>query len=148
MRAGVPWARGAIRAGGLGAEFALPALALLLFMGFGEYSRKARVVGFLAPSQGMVKVLATQAGTVIEKRVNEGQQVKQGDVLFVLANIGRRWGINPEEALRRSNAKFSRRFQAIEEAMKGEGRSMHDATLREMEDAYQAAKRREPKPNG
>ena len=71
-----------------------------------------------------------------------------GDVLFVLANIGRRWGINPEEALRRSNAKFSRRFQAIEAAMKSEGRSMHDATLREMEDAYQAAKRREPKPNG
>ncbi len=67
-----------------------------------------------------------------------------GDVLFVLANIGRRWGINPEEALRRSNAKFSRRFQAIEEAMKQNGRSMHDATLREMEDAYQAAKRREP----
>jgi len=67
-----------------------------------------------------------------------------GDVLFVLANIGRRWGINPEEALRRSNAKFSRRFQAIEEAMKQNGCSMHDATLREMEDAYQAAKRREP----
>ena len=71
-----------------------------------------------------------------------------GDVLFVLANIGRRWGINPEEALRLSNAKFSRRFQAIEAAMKSEGRSMHDATLREMEDAYQAAKRREPKSNG
>ncbi len=71
-----------------------------------------------------------------------------GDVLFVLANIGRRWGLNPEEALRRSNVKFSRRFQAIEEAMKSEGRSMHDATLREMEDAYQAAKRREPKSNG
>ena len=71
-----------------------------------------------------------------------------GDVLFVLANIGRRWGINPEEALRRSNVKFSRRFQAIEAAMKSKGRSMHDATLREMEDAYQAAKSREPKQNG
>ena len=68
-----------------------------------------------------------------------------GDVLFVLANIGRRWGLNAEEALRRSNAKFSRRFQAIETAMKEIGRSMNDATLREMEDAYQAAKRREPK---
>jgi len=70
-----------------------------------------------------------------------------GDVLFALANIGRRWGINPEEALRRSNAKFSRRFQAIEAAMKAEGRSMVDATLREMEDAYQAAKSREPGQN-
>lgn len=66
-----------------------------------------------------------------------------GDVLFVLANIGRRWGINPEEALRRSNAKFTRRFHGIEAAMKSRGRSMHDATLIEMEDAYQAFKRAE-----
>jgi uncharacterized protein YabN with tetrapyrrole methylase and pyrophosphatase domain len=63
-----------------------------------------------------------------------------GDVLFVLANIGRRWGINPEDALRRSNAKFSRRFQAIEAAMKAQGLSMKEATLVEMEAAYQAAK--------
>ncbi|HVK99532.1 MAG TPA: HlyD family efflux transporter periplasmic adaptor subunit [Dongiaceae bacterium] len=69
----------------LTALFALLALALVLFIGFGEYTRKARVVGFLAPSQGLVKVVATQAGTVIEKRVSEGQAVKQGDILFVLA---------------------------------------------------------------
>ncbi len=68
-----------------------------------------------------------------------------GDVLFVLANIGRRWGINPEDALRRSNAKFSRRFQAIETAMKAQGLSMKDASLVEMEQAYQAAKAKEKK---
>lgn len=68
-----------------------------------------------------------------------------GDVLFVLANIGRRWGINPEEALRKSNAKFSRRFQAIEAAMKTQGQEMKHATLIEMEEAYQAAKAREKK---
>lgn len=68
-----------------------------------------------------------------------------GDVLFVLANIGRRWGLNPEEALRRSNAKFTRRFQAIEAAMTLADRSMQDATLLEMEDAYQTAKRMESK---
>ncbi len=68
-----------------------------------------------------------------------------GDVLFVLANIGRRWGINPEDALRRSNAKFSRRFQAIEAAMKEQGVAMKEATLLEMEQAYQAAKAREKK---
>jgi len=68
-----------------------------------------------------------------------------GDVLFVLANIGRRWGINPEDALRRYNAKFSRRFQAIETAMKAQGLSMKDASLVEMEQAYQAAKAKEKK---
>jgi len=70
-------------------------------------------------------------------------QSELGDVLFVLANIARRWGINPEEALRQSNAKFSRRFQAIETAMKKSGVSMEDASLVQMEDAYQAAKRQE-----
>lgn len=66
-----------------------------------------------------------------------------GDVLFVVANIARRWGISPEEALRKSNAKFSRRFQAIETAMKAKDLSMEDATLAEMEAAYQAEKSRE-----
>ncbi|MEZ6122646.1 MAG: nucleoside triphosphate pyrophosphohydrolase [Planctomycetaceae bacterium] len=68
-----------------------------------------------------------------------------GDVLFVVANIARRWGIQPEEALRKSNAKFSRRFQAIEAAMREQGISMQAATLDEMENAYQAAKRLEPR---
>lgn len=66
-----------------------------------------------------------------------------GDVLFVVANIARRWGINPEEALRGSNAKFSRRFQAIEAAMKAQDITMEDASLAEMEHAYQSAKAKE-----
>ena len=70
-------------------------------------------------------------------------QSELGDVLFVLANIARRWGIDPEEALRHSNRKFSRRFQAIELAMKKSGISMETASLAQMEEAYQAAKRLE-----
>lgn len=68
-----------------------------------------------------------------------------GDVLFVVANLARRWKINPEEALRRSNAKFERRVRFIEEALKSQGRSIRDATLIEMEELYQAGKRKEPK---
>jgi len=70
-------------------------------------------------------------------------QNELGDVLFVLANVGRRWGVNAEEALRASNAKFSRRFRAIEKAMQDAGVSMDDASLQQMEDAYQAAKKQE-----
>jgi tetrapyrrole methylase family protein/MazG family protein len=66
-----------------------------------------------------------------------------GDVLFVLANIARRWGINAEEALRKSNAKFARRFKAIESASADAGTTMEQASLAEMEAAYQAAKARE-----
>ncbi len=65
-----------------------------------------------------------------------------GDVLFVLANIARRWGVNPEEALRKSNQKFSRRFQAIERGLAEQGRSISEATLVEMEEFYQAEKSR------
>ncbi|HUQ68750.1 MAG TPA: MazG nucleotide pyrophosphohydrolase domain-containing protein, partial [Planctomycetaceae bacterium] len=68
-----------------------------------------------------------------------------GDVLFVLANIARRWHINPEEALRKSNAKFEQRVRRIEEQLRATGRDIRTATLAEMEDIYQAGKRAEPK---
>jgi len=66
-----------------------------------------------------------------------------GDILFVVSNIARRWGVNPEEALRHSNRKFRRRFQFIERQLADAGRDIRDATLREMEDLYQEGKRRE-----
>ena len=63
-----------------------------------------------------------------------------GDVLFVLANIARRWGINAEEALRRSSRKFERRFRAIEDGLAAQGGDVQEASLVEMEEVYQAAK--------
>lgn len=66
-----------------------------------------------------------------------------GDVLFVVANLARRWGINPEDALRRSNQKFARRFQAIESRLKNEGRKMQETSLAEMEAIYDEHKRAE-----
>ena len=58
---------------------------LIIFAVWGEYTRKVHVTGFLAPDKGLIKVLPPLAGTLLEKRVTEGQQVKQGDVLFVLS---------------------------------------------------------------
>lgn len=66
-----------------------------------------------------------------------------GDVLFVLANIARRWHINPEEALCASNAKFQRRVEYIERRFKEQGRDIKSATLIEMEQYYQEGKRGE-----
>ena len=68
-----------------------------------------------------------------------------GDLLFVVANIARRWKIDPEEALRRSNAKFERRFRYIEEQLAAQNRTLADATLIEMEELYQEGKRLEKK---
>lgn len=64
-----------------------------------------------------------------------------GDLLFVVANIARRWGVNPEEALRKSNQKFSRRFQHIEQTVTNSGRDLRDCSLEEMEEIYQQGKR-------
>lgn len=63
---------------------ALAAL-VVLFACFGQYTKKARVSGYLAPSAGLIKVYAPEIGTLIEKRVTEGQRVKKGDPLFVLS---------------------------------------------------------------
>lgn len=66
-----------------------------------------------------------------------------GDVLFVVANIARRWHVNPEEALRASNRKFQRRVQYIEDRLREQNRTLRDATLQEMERLYQEGKRAE-----
>lgn len=80
---------------------------------------------------------------IIDKQQRQRAEDELGDVLFVLANVGRRWGLDPEEALRRTNAKFTRRFQAIEAGLAADGRTVEDASLAEMEDYYQAYKRTE-----
>lgn len=66
-----------------------------------------------------------------------------GDMLFVIANIARRWGVSPEEALRQSNQKFIRRFQHVEQELARQGQTVADSTLVEMERAYQQGKQRE-----
>jgi nucleoside triphosphate diphosphatase len=68
-----------------------------------------------------------------------------GDVLFVMANVARHLGIDPEAALRGTNAKFVRRFEAIESGLAKQGRKPQDATLDEMEALWDAAKRDEKK---
>jgi len=66
-----------------------------------------------------------------------------GDLLFVMTNLARHLDIDPEAALRGANAKFTRRFQHIEETMTARGQTLADSSLEEMEDLWQEAKRRE-----
>ena len=63
-----------------------------------------------------------------------------GDLLFVLVNLGRHLKLDPEAALRRTNAKFTRRFNAIEDALEAQGRTPSEASLDEMEALWAAAK--------
>lgn len=66
-----------------------------------------------------------------------------GDVLFALINYARFIRINPDDALEKSNRKFIRRFQYIEEQAKNAGRKLTDLTLEEMESFWRAAKEQE-----
>jgi ATP diphosphatase len=63
-----------------------------------------------------------------------------GDILFVLANLARHLRIDPEAALRGTNAKFTRRFAHIEDALARTGRTPADSTLAEMDTLWNAAK--------
>lgn len=66
-----------------------------------------------------------------------------GDVLFAVANLARHFDIDPEQALRGTNRKFTRRFAAIETTLAAEGRRPEDATLADMDAIWERAKRAE-----
>lgn len=59
---------------------------VIAFMVWGTYTKRSTVMGQLVPETGLVKVYAPQFGIVVEKKVREGQLVKQGDILFILSS--------------------------------------------------------------
>lgn len=75
------------------------------------------------------------------KRENAaGIEEELGDIFFVLVNISRFLGVDPEDALRKTISKFIRRFRYIEEHAANTGRSLNDMTLEEMEKLWQESK--------
>jgi tetrapyrrole methylase family protein/MazG family protein/ATP diphosphatase len=68
-----------------------------------------------------------------------------GDVLFCVVNVCRYLKVDPEEALRATNAKFERRFGYVEERLKAAGRTPEQATLEEMDRLWDEGKSRERK---
>jgi MazG family protein len=64
-----------------------------------------------------------------------------GDLLFAAANIARHLGVEPEAALKLTNRKFRRRFRHVERGLRARGREIGAATLDEMEELWQEAKK-------
>jgi MazG family protein len=108
-------------------------------------AKKAAAVGFdwETPEQVLDKLReeleelaeARQTGTQAEL---EGEI---GDLLFVLVNLARFLNVDAEQALRKTNAKFRKRFAHVERGVAASGRQMQEATLEEMEALWQEAKR-------
>lgn len=76
----------------------------------------------------------------------EDSEAELGDFLFSVINVARKYGINPDNALERTNAKFIRRFSYVEAKAKEAGRSLRDMTLAEMDALWDEAKRLESQP--
>jgi MazG family protein len=78
--------------------------------------------------------------TAMEGQVAEQVEAELGDLLFSLVNLSRFLAVNPEEALRKTIARFIARFRYIEEELSRRGRSLRQASLQEMDALWAEAK--------
>jgi XTP/dITP diphosphohydrolase len=107
---------------------------------------KARAVGFDwdEPSQVWDKVeeeLAELRHEVAQNAPTEKVEDEFGDVLFSLVNYARFIGVNPEDALEKTNRKFIKRFQYLESKASATGKKLQDMTLAEMDVYWNEAKK-------
>ena len=112
-----------------------------------EISARAAAVGFdwARPADVIEKIEEEVAE--VRREVESGAtgdlsraEEEMGDLLFAIANLSRKLGIEPEAALRRANDKFTRRFEAMERAFAERGRSFRELSLGEMEEEWQRVK--------
>jgi len=101
-----------------------------------DWERVADVVGKIQEEVDELREVAGSNPPADRDRAEE----EMGDLLFAIANLSRKLGIEPETALRKANEKFSARFAALERAAAASGRAMRDMTLEELEAEWQRAK--------
>ena len=116
-----------------------------------KLQKKAAKVGFdWEEADGILDKIEEELAEVREEMkahqsgvaVSEELRAEVGDLLFVVVNLARKLKIDPEVALEGTNAKFMDRFAQVEEGLKGEGRTLEEATLDEMEVLWLRAKER------
>ena len=121
---------------------ALPALTRAL-----KLQKRAARVGFDWPDVSMViDKIVEEAQELIEARDHlavEKQTEEFGDMLFVMVNLGRHLGLDAEDALRKANSKFTRRFNYIEDKLKARGSSVEEADLEKMDTIWNEIRKRD-----
>ena len=124
-----------------GVPTGLPALARAL-----RLQENAASVGFDWNDARAVLAKIREEADEIESALALGQGKRDrlaeeiGDLMFAVVNLARHAGADPETALRAANAKFERRFAAIERALAARGKSPRQSTLTEMDALWDAAK--------
>tara|TARA_R110000787_G_scaffold253606_1_gene358979 strand:+ start:1187 stop:2014 length:828 start_codon:yes stop_codon:yes gene_type:complete len=123
------------------------ALSLPALLRAEKLQNRAARVGFdWAEAEPIFDKLAEETQEVrdaIHSGIRDDIEDELGDLLFVAANLSRRLDVDPEQALRRANAKFERRFRAMEAEATADGVNFADLTLDEQESYWQRVKRGE-----
>jgi MazG family protein len=139
IKAGEQQSRGEKKALLAGVPKSMPALARA-----NEISARVAAVGFdWARTDDVIAKIEEEVAELREAAAHESREraaEEMGDLLFSIANLARKLGIEPESALRKANEKFTTRFTALEDVFEQRGASVHDATLDEMENVWQAVK--------
>jgi MazG family protein len=112
-----------------------------------EVSARAAAVGFdWARAEDVLDKIEEEVAE-LRREVESGAtgdlsraEEEMGDLLFAMANLSRKLGIEPEAALRRANEKFTSRFDAVEQAFAVRKQSLSEATLEDMEAEWQRVK--------
>lgn len=122
-----------------GVPSALPALTRAE-----KLTRRAARVGFDWPDAAAVLDKLEEETAELRAELPDARPERLadevGDMLFVLANLARKLGLNPETTLQAANQKFTRRFEFVEKALAAQGQAPADATLAAMEAAWREAK--------
>jgi len=122
-----------------GVPAALPALVKAY-----RVQEKAANVGFDWENKDDVWAKVREEADEVEEAVGAGQsadiEAEFGDLLFAVINAARLHGVNPENALERTNRKFISRFNYIEESAKASGLQLKDMTLSQMDELWNKAK--------
>lgn len=125
-----------------GVAMGLPALTRAV-----KLQNRAARVGFDWPGAAdVLDKITEETAELVEARDSLGPDALEeefGDLMFVMANLARHLKIDPEQALRRANTKFTRRFGAIEAALAAQGRRPEDSDLAEMDRLWDQAKQAE-----
>ena len=125
-----------------GVALGLPALTRAV-----KLQKRAARVGFDWPTtHQVVEKIVEEARELEEARAeltHEEVTEEFGDLLFVIANLARHLKVDPEEALRAANGKFTRRFRVIEAELQKRGRRPEESDLNEMDTLWDLAKARE-----
>ena len=121
-----------------GVPAALPGLSRAV-----KLQSKAATVGFDWPSVDNVYDKITEEIAEFRAAPDDRKAEEFGDILFAMANVARHLGIDPEAAVRGTNAKFERRFDHIEQELSKRGKTPKDSNLQEMDALWDEAKAQE-----